>query len=93
MTDNSHPGEESLLKFPCDFTLKIFGLKSDEFEAAVLGIVHKHAPNLSDRAIESRPSQQGKYCALSITIHADSKEQLDNIYRDLSASPHVIMVL
>lgn len=87
------PPEESLLKFPCDFTIKVFGLKSDEFEAAVLVIIHKHAPNLSGRAIESRPSQQGKYCALSITIHVDSKEQLDNIYRELSASPQVIMVL
>lgn len=85
--------QESLLKFPCDFTIKVFGLKSDEFEAAVLVIIHKHAPNLSGRAIESRPSEQGKYCALSITIHVDSKEQLDNIYQDLSSSPHVIMAL
>lgn len=93
MTDTPIPPGESLLKFPCDFTLKVFGLKSDEFEAAVLVIIHKHAPNLSDRAIESRPSQQGKYCALSVTIHVDSKEQLDNIYRELSSSPQVIMVL
>lgn len=93
MTDKPILPEESLIKFPCDFTLKIFGLKSDEFEATVLVIIHKHAPNLSDRAIESRPSQQGKYCALSVTIHVDSKEQLDNIYRELSASPQVIMVL
>lgn len=39
--------DESLLKFPCDFTLKIFGRGTDEFDAAVLMIVHKHAPNLS----------------------------------------------
>lgn len=31
MTDD----QESLLKFPCDFTLKVFGLASDEFEASV----------------------------------------------------------
>lgn len=86
------PGE-SLLKFPCDFTIKVFGLGSDEFEAAVLVIIHKHAPNLSGRAIQSRASESGKYRALSITIHVDSKEQLDNIYRDLSSSPHVIMAL
>lgn len=84
---------ETLLKFPCDFTLKVFGLANDEFEAAALGIIHKHAPNLSGRAIESRPSGNGKYLALSITIAVDSKEQLDNIYKELSASPNVIMVL
>lgn len=87
------PQDETLLKFPCDFTLKVFGLKTDEFESTVLMIIHKHAPNLSDRAIQARPSQQGKYCALSVTVHVDSKEQLDNIYRELSSSPQVIMVL
>lgn len=93
MTDHPSSGEESLLKFPCDFTLKVFGLQSGEFESNVLMIIHKHAPDLSGRAIQTRSSQQGKYCALSITIHAESREQLDNIYQDLSASPHVIMVL
>jgi putative lipoic acid-binding regulatory protein len=85
--------DSSSLTFPCDFTLKVFGLGSEEFETAVLSIVHKHAPNFSDRAIESRLSKEGNYCALSITIHATSKEQLDNIYKELSSSPNVMMVL
>jgi uncharacterized protein len=94
MTETENPsGEESLLTFPCDFTLKIFGLHSDEFEANVLMLIHKHVPNFSDRAIQQRSSQKGKYCALSITIHVESREQLDNVYRELSSSPHVIMVL
>lgn len=93
MSDQPKQPGESLLTFPCDFTLKVFGLGSDEFEAAVLQIVHKHAPNLSGRAIQSRPSESGKYLALSLTIQVDSREQLDNIYRELSSSPHVIMVL
>lgn len=84
---------ETYLKFPCDFTIKAFGMATDEFEAAVLTLVHQHAPNLSDRAIQSRKSENGKYLALSITIHVDSKEQLDNIYQALSASPLVLMVL
>lgn len=90
---NQIPDDETLLKFPTDFTLKIFGLKTEEFQATVLMIIHKHVPNLSDRAIAERPSQQGKYCALSVTVYVESKEQLDNIYRELSSSPQVIMVL
>jgi len=85
--------KESLFKFPCDFTIKVFGMANDEFEAAVFGIVHKHAPNVSDRVIQSNNSENGKYRALSITIHAESKEQLDRIYQDLSASPFVLMAL
>jgi uncharacterized protein len=89
------PTEEkkSLLKFPCDFTIKVFGLSTDEFETTVLMIVHKHVPNLSDRAIQSRPSENGKYRALTITVYVESQAQLDSIYRDLSSSPQVLMAL
>jgi putative lipoic acid-binding regulatory protein len=95
MTNNDKPSQtnESLITFPCDFTIKVFGLASQEFEAAVLMIINKHAPNLSGRMIQSRPSENGKYLALSVTVHVDSREQLDNIYRELSSSPHVLMTL
>ena len=93
MTDKTNPPSETLLKFPCDFTIKVFGLCSDEFEAEVLMLVHQYAPDLSNRAIQSRLSENAKYKALSITVHVTSKEQLDNIYRALSSSPHVLMAL
>ena len=93
MTDKQKPSNESLLKFPCDFTIKVFGIASDEFEAAVFAIVHKHVSNFSDRVIQSRPSEKGKYIALSINVHVDSKEQLDRIYQDLTACPLVLMAL
>ena len=89
----NQPEEESLLKFPCDFTFKVFGLESDEFDAAVFAIMRKHAPNVSDRAIQSRSSRNGKYRALTITVHIESREQLDNIYQDLSHSPQILMAL
>lgn len=83
----------TLLKFPCDFPLKVFGLANDDFETTVLGIVHKHVPNLSGRALQTRKSSNGKYLAISITLYVDSKAQLDALYRELSTSPLVLMVL
>jgi uncharacterized protein len=85
--------DETLHKFPGDFTFKVFGLANDAFEAEVLGIMHKYAPNFSDRAIQSRTSEHGKYLALTLTIYAESKDQVDDIYRALSASPLVLMAL
>ena len=84
---------ETLLTFPCDFTIKIFGVTSSEFESTVLGIIRKHAPDLSLQAIKARPSANGKYSAMSVTVHVDSKEQLDRIYQDLSHSSHILMAL
>lgn len=84
---------ETLLTFPCDFTIKVFGTTSDKFEAAVVGIIRKHVPNFSEGAIQLRPSANGKYSAISVTVRVDSKEQLDKIYIDLSNSPDILMTL
>jgi len=85
--------ESSLLKFPCDFTLKIFGISSEDFEKEALSIVHKHVPNLSENSLQTRLSRNEKYLALSVTVRVDSKEQLDDLYRELSSSPLIIMVI
>lgn len=90
--DRSSPNE-SLLKFPCNFVIKVFGLASDEFEVAVITIIRNHVKDMREDALRTRTSKDGKYLALTITINAESKEQLDNIYRELTLSPHVLMAL
>ena len=84
---------ETLLQFPCEFVIKVFGLASDQFELEVLTIIRQHVQDLRETAITTRPSKDGKYLALSVSIHATSKDQLDAIYRDLSANSHVLMAL
>lgn len=85
--------KKSLLTFPTDFTIKIFGNATEEFETQVLLILNKHLSKEAEKVIQSRNSANGKYLALSVTIHVDSQEQLDKIYQDLSSSPLVIMAL
>jgi putative lipoic acid-binding regulatory protein len=83
----------SLLKFPCEFPIKAMGPGRPDFEGLVAGIVRRHAPSLSEGAIVSRPSKGGKYLAVTVTIRAESKAQLDAIYRDLTACPDVLVAL
>jgi len=85
--------EESLLTFPCQFPIKIMGLQSDSFEASMVMLARKHIPNLGEASVKSKPSKTGKYLAITITFQADSREQLDNLYRELSAHEDVRMVL
>ena len=84
---------ETLLEFPCEFPIKAMGLTCDELEIAVLEIINRHVDNLSEGALRLRPSKKGKYTAITITITAHSKEQLDAIYIDLSACEHVSIAL
>ncbi len=74
------------------FPLKAIGRNADDFEGFVVAVVHAHAP-LSARTVATRPSRGGKYLAVTVTFVAESREQLDAIYRDLSNSGRVLMAL
>ena len=80
-------------QFPCEFPIKIMGKAGDEFEAFALGVIHKHFPGLTEGALQLRPSKDGHYLAITVTVMADSKEQLDKVYRELTASKLVLVAL
>ncbi|MGX2041996.1 YbeD family protein [Methylocaldum sp. MU1018] len=84
---------ETLLQFPCDFPIKAFGHSRPEFDGLVAGIVRRHAPDLAEDAVTVRPSQGGKFTAVTVTIRAESKAQLDAIYQDLTRCSDIIMAL
>ena len=92
MTQPSQP-TESLLTFPCSFPIKIMGRTQDGFAQAIVAIVQKHAPDWEPSTLEMRASKAGKYLSLTCTVNATSREQLDNLYRDLTSHPMVAMVL
>ncbi len=83
----------SLLKFPCDFPIKVMGQRQDGFAQAVLETVLRHAPDFDAAGVEMRPSAKGNYLSLTCTIRAVSREQLDALYRELTAHPLVKVVL
>ena len=85
--------KDSPLEFPCHFPIKVMGSTSGLFKVTVIEIVKKHIPELVDDHITERPSSNNKYSSLTITVHVTSREQLDNIYRELHASEHVLMSL
>jgi len=84
---------ETLLEFPTDFPLKIMGRNTDDFRSLVVGIVQKHVGDVDPAAIEERPSRDGNYVGLTVTIRAQSKEQLDALYVALTSCEKVLVVL
>jgi uncharacterized protein len=84
---------ETLLEFPCAFPLKIMGRTKDGFAQAVLDVVLRHVPDFDSASMEMRASRLNNYLSLTCTINASSREQLDALYRELSAHPQVVMVL
>ena len=85
--------QETLLEFPCDFPLKIMGLAADNLAQAVLEVVQRHAPDFDGATMAMRASSGGKYVSLTCTVMPTSRQQLDNLYRELTAHPLVKVVL
>jgi len=85
--------QQSLLSFPVDFPMKILGRREGGFAQAVMEIVLRHAPDFEPASMEMRPSRQGRYLSLTVTVNATSREQLDALYRELCDHPAVVMVL
>ena len=85
--------EETLLEFPCDFPIKMMGRDTPEFRATVRELVEKHTGPLTDDAIQSSLSRNGRFVSVTITVAAESREQLDNIYREVTAHEDVLMAL
>lgn len=87
------PPEQSLIEYPCDFPIKVMGVMQDAFAQTIVEVVVLHDPSFHAGKMEMRPSSKGNYLALTITVWATHREQLDNLYRDLSSHPMVKMVL
>lgn len=85
--------DESPLKFPTDFPIKVMGKRQDKFAQTVVDIVLKHAPDYDPSTLEMRASREANYLSVTCTIRATSRDQLDNLYRELSGHPMVKMVL
>ena len=59
----------------------------------IIEIIKRHVGDIHKQAIKSKPSKGGKYTAVTITIEATSKQQLDAIYQDLTDCSEIMMAL
>lgn len=91
MPENSP--QDSALSFPCLFPIKVFGKDSQDFEQVVFRLVKPHVPELTYDDLSRKTSSGKRYAAVTVTIIARDKAQLDAIYQDLSDSPSVLMSL
>jgi putative lipoic acid-binding regulatory protein len=83
----------TLLEFPCDFPLKVMGKRSVEFRELVIAIIERHVGSVQPERIEYRTSKGDNYVSMTVTVRAQSKDQLDDLYRELTACEQVLYVL
>lgn len=85
--------DATLLEFPCDFPIKIMGRESDDFRALARMLVEKHTGPLADEAVVSSLSRNGAFVSVTVTVLAQSQQQLDDIYREVTSNDEILMAL
>lgn len=87
------PRKDSLITYPSSFPIKVMGAKAEGFVHAVTTIARQFDPEFDASTVELRDSSKGNYLGVTITVKATSREQLDDLYRALTAHPMVKVVL
>ena len=91
--NNTQQEKETFFEFPCKFPLKIMANPQKETVEFVLSVLEKNIENHQDIEFKTRESKTGKYISITAIFEAQSKQQLDKIYSEISAHSEIHMVL
>lgn len=79
--------------FPSEFPIKVMGRRDSDLRALTQTIIERHAGPQPESSIRTRTSGDGNFLALTYLVRASSQQQLDAIYRELTACKSVLMAL
>jgi len=82
-----------LIEFPSVFPIKVMGEAHVDFIIIITTLIQEIKPTFDTNHIETRASSAGKYMSLTCNVHVASQDELDAIYRAISAHPLVKFAL
>jgi putative lipoic acid-binding regulatory protein len=69
------------------------GETQEDFSATMVRVIQTLVPTFTAEHVVMRASSAGKYISLTCSVYVSSQDQLDDIYRLLSAHPLVKFAL
>lgn len=85
--------QKELLQFPVDFPIKVMGLNEPDFPKIIEDLARQQFPTFDNSKTTTALSKTGKYISVNIVVHANSREELDNMYRAITSHPKVKVAL
>ena len=70
---------DELLTFPCSFSFKVIGDAEPALVSKITEVLDQHIAEYKKPS--SKLSKNGNYQSVSVTIQAQSKEQLETLYK------------
>ena len=85
-------GESHKIQFPCAYPIKVVGSAAPDFREYVVEVMVRHAGELLAE-VDVKPSSNGRFESVRVTINATGVEQLQAIFEELKASGRVHIVI
>ena len=89
------PSREAILavhQFPGEFVIKAFGSGTSDFQEAVVAAAHAEVP--PERVqVQVRNTASGSRCCVTLTLMADTVEQVEGVYTRLYLVEQLFMIL
>ena len=80
-------------QFPCEYTFKIFGRRSDTFVEKVRTIIAATLGAVPPDAVRVRESSQGRYLSVTVLIRVENRDLLERVYGDLRTDEEVLLYI
>lgn len=84
---------EKLIEFPTLFPLKVMGHRVDDFAQQLSALVTTCLPTFDPQSMEMRTSSKGTYLSVTLMLPVQSRQELETVYKAVSAHPLVKVIL
>ncbi len=81
------------VEYPAPFALKVMGRNEEDFVPFVLEIFGRHVAEIDASAVTSRLSRDSNYLSVNVPFLAQSRAQLEALYKELNSNPRILMVV
>ncbi|MGB0514164.1 MAG: YbeD family protein, partial [Wenzhouxiangellaceae bacterium] len=85
--------KQGKLRFPCAWPVKAMTRTHADALDRVLDEIARHAAPPARDSVRIKPSRNGRYQSLTVTVEIDSRAQLEAIYSALRELDIVVMTL
>jgi putative lipoic acid-binding regulatory protein len=85
--------EPTLEQFPCYYTFKIFGRRTETLVEKVREVIGKTLGPVPLDSVKTRQSTGGRYLSVTVFIRVESRAQLERVYTDLRAESEVLLYI
>ena len=84
---------EALVTFPCLFLFKVTGKNEASFKSDMIKLLNQVDPSLNELRVTETYSKTEKYISLSIQLHCEMQNHIDQAYNLLKSDARVLWAL